>query len=87
VDLNEVRKKIDSIDFEIMKLLSERMELALRTKRLKDTISDPQREQIVIENVRRYSQGLIRMEFVEKLFKDIRCGNKPHTDRIASHPK
>ena len=59
MDLNDIRKRIDMIDFEILKLLNSRLEYALRTKRFKTQITDQKRESEVIEYIRKHSQGLI----------------------------
>jgi len=69
--LGRLRKKIDTIDFELLKLINQRMEHTLRTKKLKANISDPGREQEIIAGIRRRSRGLISPEFSEKLFKEI----------------
>jgi prephenate dehydratase/chorismate mutase/prephenate dehydratase len=76
MSLEDVRKKIDSIDFEIMKLLAERMELAMRTKRLKEGIEDTEREMALIGNLTKHAHGLIRPEFSERLFKEILTESK-----------
>ena len=52
MDLEKIRSAIDTIDYEIVKLLSRRLEHALRLKRLKGTIVEPERERQVIEHVR-----------------------------------
>jgi len=69
--LTRLRKKIDSIDFEILKLINQRMEHTLRTRKLKANIADPGREQEIIASLRRRSSALIRPEFSEILFKEI----------------
>lgn len=71
MDLNDIRKKIDTIDFEILKLLNSRMEFALRTKKFKRGITDERRESEVIEYIRKHSQGLIEPEFCKGLFSQI----------------
>ncbi|MBI5778245.1 MAG: prephenate dehydratase [Planctomycetes bacterium] len=71
LDLDDVRRKIDLIDFRIIKLLNERMEYVMRLRRLKDGITDQKREQIVMGNVQKHSQGLVRPSFSEKLFNEI----------------
>ncbi|HLD36687.1 MAG TPA: prephenate dehydratase [Planctomycetota bacterium] len=71
IDVNEVRKKVDLIDFRIVKLLNERMEYVMRIKRLKEGITDQKREQIVMGNVQKHSQGLVKPGFAEKLFNEI----------------
>ncbi len=71
MDLNDIRKKIDAIDFEILKLLNSRMEYGLRTKKFKTRITDEKRESEVVEYIRKHSQGLIEPEFCERLFLQV----------------
>lgn len=71
MDLNEMRKKIEMADYEILKFLNERMEIAVKLKKLKAQISDHEREKEVLAYVRRRSRNLISPEFSEKLFKQI----------------
>jgi chorismate mutase len=52
MDLHDIRKKIDTIDFEILKLLNSRMEYSLRTKKFKTGVTDEKRECEVIEYIR-----------------------------------
>ncbi|MDD3652768.1 MAG: prephenate dehydratase [Desulfotomaculaceae bacterium] len=69
--LVKLRKKIDLIDFEIIKLVNQRMEHTLRTRKLKQNILDQNREQEVMDAIRRHSRGLIKTEFSSKLFNEI----------------
>ena len=69
--LEEIRKRINTIDFEILKLLNSRMEFALRTKKFKSSVTDLKREHEVIEYIQRHSQGLIEPEFCRMLFTEI----------------
>lgn len=71
IDVNEVRKMVDLIDFRIIKLLNERMEYVMRIRRLKEGITDQKREEIVMGNIQKHSQGLVRQGFAEKLFNEI----------------
>jgi prephenate dehydratase/chorismate mutase len=71
MDLNDIRKKIDTIDFEILKLLNSRMEYAIRTRKFKRGITDSKRESEVIEYIRKHAQGLIEPEFCKGLFSQI----------------
>jgi prephenate dehydratase/chorismate mutase/prephenate dehydratase len=71
MDLSDIRKKIDTIDFEILKLLNRRMEYGLRTKRFKKGITDEKRESEVIDYIRKHSQGLIEPEFCKGLFMQV----------------
>ena len=69
--LSEIRKSIDLLDSEILKLLNHRMELVLMAKRFKDTIQDSQREKEVLSMIRMNSTDLISPEFIETLYREI----------------
>jgi len=73
MSLREIRKKIDRIDLEILDLLNERSELALRTKKIKPAVPDPVREKEILSKVRSYAAGssLLSGAFVEKLWSVI----------------
>jgi len=71
VNLEEIRKRIDLIDFELMQLLNNRMELAARSKRLKGYVTDASREQEIFDNVKRFSHSLLTPGFSEKLYEQI----------------
>ena len=81
--LEELRKRVDLIDTEIVKLLGARMELALRTGKHKEGVADPKREECVLANVKKHSVGLVRQEFSEGLFKEIISESKKIQER---HP-
>lgn len=78
MNLDKIRKKIDQIDYEILKLLQERIELALRTKKFKENIQDRERETQILEQLKKYSSilNLIQGDFVEKLFTEIMNENR-----------
>lgn len=71
MDLKEIRKAIDATDYEIVKLLNRRMEYALRLKRLKRGVVDPDREREVFEHVRSYSHKVTEPGFTERLYTTI----------------
>jgi prephenate dehydratase/chorismate mutase/prephenate dehydratase len=71
MDLEELRVRLDRIDAEVLKLLNARMEMGLRTRKLKPGAADPKREEEVLENARKNSGTLLRPEFCEKLFREI----------------
>ena len=71
MDLEKIRSDIDTIDDEIVKLLSRRLEHALRLKRLKGSIVEPERERQVIEHVRACSHTVTAPEFTERLYRAI----------------
>lgn len=71
MDLKEIRKSIDAADYEIVKLLNQRMEYALRLKRLKRKVEEPNREEEVLTHVLSYSHNVVERDFVEVLYKSI----------------
>ena len=71
MNLKEIRKSIDLLDARILKLLNDRMELALMTKRFKKRIEEGEREKEVLERIRRSSNSLINPGFVEKIYQEI----------------
>lgn len=66
-----IRRQIDRIDGKIIQLLNQRMEIALRSRKYKGQVFDPEREEEVFANVRRFSHNLVRSEFSEGLYRDI----------------
>jgi prephenate dehydratase/chorismate mutase len=71
MDLKEIRRLIDTIDCEIVKLLGRRMEHALLLTRLKPNLVEPEREQEVLEHVRSYSRNALEPTFIEQLYMAI----------------
>lgn len=70
-NINKIRKKINFIDHEIIKMLNQRMESVVRLKKLKTEITDEQREKEVIQNISNFSYNLITPQFTKKLFTEI----------------
>ena len=71
VELADVRARIDDADRKLLRLLDERVELALRAGRLKTDIADPAREAQVLENVASAAHGLLSRDFVTGLYRAI----------------
>ncbi len=73
MNLEKIRERIDQIDYEILKILNERIELALRSKKFKGEIYDKKREDQLMKQLKNYSGilNLVQSDFVEKLFKEI----------------
>ncbi len=71
--LEQLRKKIDQIDYEILHLLRERMELGLRANKFKKTTQDKAREQQVLRRLEKHCRllHLIPSSFALKLFGEI----------------
>lgn len=71
MDLKELRDKIDVIDFQLLKMLDKRMEIALRLKRYKKNILDKTREDEVIEHFKSFPNTLFSKEFSGKILDEI----------------
>ena len=71
MNLKTIRKNIDLLDSEILKLLKDRMEQVLLTKKFKSQIEDSQRENEVLERIRQNSTGIINADFIEKIYIEI----------------
>jgi len=73
MSLKKFRTRIDSIDYEILRLLHERIELGLRTKRLKPGIQDKDRETQILEQLQDYAclYGVLQKDFLESLYPAI----------------
>ena len=69
--LEEIRKKIDKIDRELLVLLQERMGFALRSKKFKGTVSDPEREENMLVRIERLNLDLMERSFTKRLLKTI----------------
>ena len=71
MNLEVIRKNIDLLDSELLKLLKDRMEQVLLTKKFKSQIEDRQREKEVLDKIRKNSSGLINADFIEKIYIEI----------------
>lgn len=71
--LAELRRQIDQIDDQIVALLNQRAQLALRARIAKGgrTVHRPQREAQILERVAKVSQGPLSAEAVQTLFHSI----------------
>ncbi|MDJ0984100.1 MAG: prephenate dehydratase [Desulfobacterales bacterium] len=67
----EIRKKISKIDRELLVLLQERMGLALRSNKFKETLSDPQQENDMLARAERLNLDLIESTFTRRLLHTI----------------
>ena len=74
--LEEIRRRIDQIDRELLVLLQERMGLAMRTKKFKKSVADPQREQHVLARAERMSHDLVERSFARQLVRTIIAESK-----------
>ncbi len=71
MDLDEIREEINRVDYDIVKLLNKRLEMALRAKKFKAQVVDKEREKQVIENVQKIPLKLVEKDFSTKLFETI----------------
>ena len=71
MSLREIRKQIDMVDSRILKLLNDRMELALMAKKFKAQVEDREREAEVLTRIRENVTGLINAGFVERIYLEI----------------
>ena len=69
--LNEIRNQIDKIDRELLVLLQERMGLALRSRKFKKTVADPEREEDMLARIERMNLDLVERSFSRQLLKTI----------------
>ena len=74
--LKRIRRNIDLLDAKLMKLLNDRMEMALMAKKFKAEIKDSEREAEILDRIRRNATGLINGPFVEKLYMEILSESK-----------
>jgi chorismate mutase/prephenate dehydratase len=87
--LDELRRRIDAINRELLRLLSERAELAARIGRLKRSdgaaVYQPARERAVLEQVVAENPGPLSDEQVRRIFSEIisACRAMEHVPRIA----
>ena len=71
MNLEDIRGQINRVDYDIVKLLNERLELALRAKKLKPQVVDKEREKQVIDNIEKIPLKLVNTGFSKKLFEEI----------------
>lgn len=75
LDLKELRKRIDALDDEILKLLNQRTEIVLQVGRLKSeakmSYHDPQREKEIIDRLTGMNKGPFPRETLRIIYKEI----------------
>jgi len=69
--LDEIRRRIDKIDRELLVLLQERMGLAIRAKKFKATVADTKREAVVLARAERMNLNLVQQSFARQLLGTI----------------
>ncbi|MEX0731945.1 MAG: prephenate dehydratase [Aquisalimonadaceae bacterium] len=79
-NLSDVRARIDAVDAEILRLVSERGRLAQEVARIKraageqDDFYRPEREQQVLRRIREQNPGPLSDDMVARLFREIMSG-------------
>jgi len=78
--LSELRKKIDELDERLVRLINERAEVVVEVGLLKREsgimqIYSPDREQAVLENVRRLNQGPLHNETFVAVYRELMSGS------------
>lgn len=71
MDLQKLRAGIDDADRKLLRLLDDRMQLAVRAGRLKSVVGDAAREEDVLRKVRAGGYGLLDASFLEALYRAI----------------
>jgi len=73
MSLSKIRERIDGIDIEILEKLNQRMELVMKTAKFKKQICDRQRENQILERIKKYVKGLtfIESDFAERIFDEL----------------
>ena len=74
-DLSAWRNRIDEIDGKILELVNERAKCAIEIGRIKSErgmkIHNPQREQVVLDNVKEKNRGPLDHGSVQRIFQNI----------------
>jgi chorismate mutase/prephenate dehydratase len=75
ITLDDLRKKIDRIDTQLLELLNERMEVVKQVGELKRStkaiIYRPEREKDILDRLKRLSQGRLNEQAIEAIFLEI----------------
>ncbi len=69
--LDDIRRKIDKIDRELLVLLQERMGLAIQAKKFKTNVTDSKREKVVLARAERMNLALVEQSFARQLLGTI----------------
>lgn len=71
MNLSKIREEIDYIDSKILRLLNERMEKSILTRKFKSDVYDKSREDEVLNRIKNTSGKLLRPDFCLSLYDDI----------------
>ncbi len=67
--LQGMRRSVDRLDGELLRLLAARLEYAIRTRRFKEEVQDQGREEEVLGRVKQMSNSLLSEQFVDEIFR------------------
>jgi chorismate mutase / prephenate dehydratase len=92
-DIGDWRREIDVIDAELLRLLSQRAEIAFRVLSLKRhaglAVCDPQREADVLRRARETNRGPLNEQAVETIFRcivhEVRKAEEAENMRLAAY--
>jgi prephenate dehydratase/chorismate mutase len=76
MSLEKIRKGIDLLDSNLLRLLNHRMELVLMAKKFKSRIEDKEREKELLDRIGKNATGLIHAEFLENIYHEILAESK-----------
>ncbi|OQY36620.1 MAG: hypothetical protein B6226_06260 [Candidatus Cloacimonetes bacterium 4572_65] len=69
MSLETIRKKIDKVDQEIIKLLAKRMELALESAQYKDKVEDSSREEVILKKLECLAEEMgLSISYLSKVY-------------------
>lgn len=75
MDIDEIRKRINQLDDELLKIFNERAALALEIghikKQLNRPIYDPKREKLIFERMKQDNPGPLDNEAIVRLFERV----------------
>ena len=75
MNLDELRKKIDAMDHDLIRLLNERTEIALEIGKLKrsrgEEVYVPAREKEVLDRVSTLNEGPLKAESMQAIYREI----------------
>jgi chorismate mutase len=73
--IEELRRKIDELDARLVELLNERARLAQEVgRRKRETrlpVYEPERERMILENVRRHNRGPLTEQELEQVYERV----------------
>ena len=81
MSLKKIRKKIDGLDSQLLKILNERMELAIQSRKFKNKTEDKTRENELLQRLKKDLGRLIDPSFCDELYQSILKKSKELQDK------